>query len=139
MSEKEEFSVAAIVYKEKEYLLLKYGLGHWEFVKGHKEENESDEQTILRELEEETSITDAVIIKGFKEKYDYSFSFRGQRIHKYVNCYLIKANTKNVRISYEHEDYVWLPLHKALKRLTYDNAQRLLKKAHLFQKSQKYS
>ncbi|MHA2087259.1 MAG: NUDIX domain-containing protein, partial [Promethearchaeota archaeon] len=78
MSEKEEFSVAAIVYKEKEYLLLKYGLGHWEFVKGHKEENESDEQTILRELEEETSITDAVIIKGFKEKYDYSFSFRGQ-------------------------------------------------------------
>ena len=135
MSLKEEFSVAAIVYNENEYLLLKYGLGHWEFVKGHKEENELDEQTILRELEEETSITDAIIIKGFKEKYDYSFTFKGQRIHKYVNCYLIKADTKDVRISYEHEDYVWFPFHKALKRLTYDNAKRLLQEADTFRNS----
>jgi 8-oxo-dGTP pyrophosphatase MutT (NUDIX family) len=129
---KEEFSVAAIVYYENEYLLLKYGLGHWEFVKGHKEENESDEQTVLRELTEETSIIDAVIVKGFKEKYDYNFTFKGQKIHKYVNCYFIKSNTKDVKISYEHEDYVWLPFHKALNRLTYDNAKRLLKKAETF-------
>ncbi|MHA2009701.1 MAG: bis(5'-nucleosyl)-tetraphosphatase [Promethearchaeota archaeon] len=129
---KEEFSVAAIVYHMKEYLLLKYGLGHWEFVKGHKEENESDKQTILRELEEETSITDAEIVEGFKEKYDYFFTFRGQKIHKYVNCYMINSNTKDVKISYEHEDYIWLPFHKALTRLTYNNAKILLKKANEF-------
>jgi len=129
---REEFSVAAIVYHENEYLLLKYGLGHWEFVKGHKEEDESDEETILREFEEEASITDAVIVKGFKENYDYFFTFKGQRIHKYVNCYLIKSNTKDVKISYEHEDYVWLPFHKALKRLTYNNAKSLLEKVKMF-------
>ena len=139
MNLKEEFSVAAIVYNENEYLLLKYGLGHWEFVKGHIEENESDEQTILRELEEETSITEAIIIKGFKEKYEYSFTFKGQRIHKFVSCYLIKVNTKDVKISYEHEDYVWLTFHKALRRLTYDNAKRLLHKANTFQNSEKFS
>ena len=132
---KEEFSVAAIVYYENEYLLLKYGLGHWEFVKGHKEENESDEQTIVRELEEETGITDAIILEGYKENYDYNFTFKGQKIHKYVNCYLIRSNTRDVKISYEHEDYVWLPFHKALKRLTYNNAKRLLKKADGFRKS----
>ena len=132
---KEEFSVAAIVYYENEYLLLKYGLGHWEFVKGHKEENESDEQTIVRELEEETGITDAIILEGYKENYDYNFTFRGQKIHKYVNCYLIRSYTRDVKISYEHEDYVWLPFHKALKRLTYNNAKRLLKKADGFRKS----
>jgi len=134
MNLREEFSVAAIIYNKNEYLLLKYELGHWEFVKGHKEENESDEQTILRELEEETSITDAKIVDGFKEKYDYYFTFKSQRIHKYVNCYLIKSNTKEVKISYEHEDYVWLPFHKALKQLTYNNAKQLLKKAEKFQK-----
>ncbi len=134
MNLKEEFSVAAIVYNENEYLLLKYGLGHWEFVKGHKEENESDEQTIFRELEEETSIIDAIIVNGFKEKYDYYFTFKGQRIHKCINCYLIKSNSKYVKISYEHEDYVWLPFHKALKQLTYNNAKQLLKKAEKFQK-----
>ena len=135
MEIKEEFSIAAIVYHESEYLLLKYGLGHWEFVKGHKEENESDEQTILRELEEETSITKATIINGFKEEYEYNFTFKGQRIHKRVRCYLIKTKTKDVKISYEHEDYVWLPLHKALKLVTYDNARGLLKKAVKFVKS----
>lgn len=129
---KEEFSVAAIVFHKKEYLLLKYGLGHWEFVKGHKEENESNEQTILRELEEETSITDAEIVNGFKEKYDYFFTFRGQKIHKRVACYLIKSNTKDVEISYEHEDFVWLSFPQALTQLTYNNAKMLLKKAKEF-------
>ena len=134
MSEKEEFSVAAIVYNENEYLLLKYGLGHWEFVKGHKEKNESDEQTILRELDEETGINDAIIVKGFKGKYDYHFTFKNQRIHKYVTCYLIKSFSKNVKISYEHEDYRWLTYDRALKCVTYDNAKRLLKKADKFRK-----
>ena len=134
MSLKEEFSVAAIVYYENEYLLLKYGLGHWEFVKGHKEENESDEQTILRELEEETGIIDPIILKGFKENYDYYFTFKGQKIHKYVRCYLIESKTKEVTISYEHEDYVWLSLHKAIKKVTFANAKKLLRKADMFRK-----
>lgn len=132
MSVREEFSVAAIVYNEDQYLLLKYGLGHWEFVKGHKEENETDEQTILRELEEETNIMEAQIIEGFMERYDYYFSFKGKNIHKFVNCYLIKSKTKEVKISYEHEDYIWLPLDRALKLVTYDNARRLLRRAHEF-------
>jgi bis(5'-nucleosidyl)-tetraphosphatase len=67
---KEEKSIAAVVYNQNEYLLLKYGLGHWEFVKGHIEKGETEKETIMRELEEETGITDASIIEGFKEKYN---------------------------------------------------------------------
>lgn len=134
MNLNEEYSVAAIVYHENEYLLLKYGLGHWEFVKGHKEANESDEQTILRELREETGIIDAIIIKGFEESYDYKFTFDGQRIHKYVRCFLINSNTKNVKISYEHEAYIWLPLDRAITQVTFKNAKNLLKRAEKFRK-----
>ncbi|MHA2128057.1 MAG: bis(5'-nucleosyl)-tetraphosphatase [Promethearchaeota archaeon] len=127
--------MAAIVFYKSEYLLLKYGLGHWEFVKGHKEKNETDKETIFRELKEETGIKDAIIIDGFKEKYDYYFTFKDQHIHKYVMCYLIKSSTKDVELSYEHEDFEWLPFSKALKRLTYNNAKKLLLKADKFRKS----
>jgi len=130
MTQNEEISIAAVVYYQKEYLLLKYGLGHWEFVKGHIEEQETEKQTIMRELEEETGITDASIIKGFNEKYDYYFTSKGKKIHKFVTCYLIKSNTRDVILSYEHVSYKWLPFKKAVKQLTYKNAKRILIKAH---------
>ncbi|MFW9929740.1 MAG: bis(5'-nucleosyl)-tetraphosphatase [Candidatus Thorarchaeota archaeon] len=132
MDLKEEKSIAAIVYYQKEYLLLKYGLGHWEFVKGHIERDETEKDTIMRELEEETSITDASIIDGFSEKYDYYFTWGGNKIHKFVTCYLIKSNTQDVSLSYEHVGYKWLPFKSARKQLTYDNAKRILTKAYNF-------
>ena len=132
---KEEKSVAAIVYHNNEYLLLKYGLGHWEFVKGHIEKGETEEETIIRELKEETGIRVAHIIKGFKEDYDYFFKSRGQKIHKSVSCLLIKSDTKDVELSYEHDDYKWLPIDKAIKQVTYKNAKDLLKKAKKFRSS----
>lgn len=135
MSIIEEFSVAAVVYHGEEYLLLKYGLGHWEFVKGHREENESEEQTILRELKEETGIVNALIVNGFKETYNYYFSQKNKKVHKFVTCYLIQSKEKHVILSFEHVDFAWLSFQKALKRLTYDNAKKLLKKAHNFRKS----
>jgi len=132
MKLKEERSVAAVVYYQEEYLLLKYGLGHWEFVKGHIEENETERETIMRELEEETGITEASIIKGFKEKYNYSFSLGGNKIHKFVACYLVRSNTREVSLSYEHVGYKWLPFKEAINQVTYDNAKRILIKAHNF-------
>jgi 8-oxo-dGTP pyrophosphatase MutT (NUDIX family) len=132
MVPKEEYSIAAVVYNQDEYLLLKYGLGHWEFVKGHIEANETEKETIIRELEEETSITDATITEGFIEKYEYFFNSKGRRIHKFVHCYLIKSNTRDVKLSFEHVGYRWLPFKNAIKLLTYNNAKRILKKAHNF-------
>ncbi|TFF89945.1 MAG: NUDIX domain-containing protein [Promethearchaeota archaeon] len=129
---REEKSVAAVVYNKKQYLLLKYELGHWEFVKGHIEQGETERETVMRELKEETGITDASIIDGFKEKYDYFFASSGNKIHKYVTCYLIKANTKKVSLSYEHVDYNWLPFKPAKEQLTYKNAKNILTKAHNF-------
>lgn len=131
---KEEHSIAAVVYYEDQYLLLKYGLGHWGFVKGHKEKGESNEETILRELEEETGITDAIIIGDFKKDFDYYFKFKGVKIHKSVTCYLIESKTREVIISYEHENYIWLPIEKALKQATFDNSKNILRKAVAYRK-----
>lgn len=124
-----EYSVGAVVYNGNQFLLLKYGLGHWGLVKGHKEKGESDEETILRELREETGISKAKIIKGFKEKFSYQYKFKGNSFFKTVVCYLIKTNVKKVTLSYEHTDYKWLPYEEAIKEATFDGPKIMIKKA----------
>lgn len=129
---KNEYSVAAVVFYEKEFLLLKYEMGHWGFVKGNKEKGETNEDTIMRELEEETGITDALIIPGFEQKYDYFYNFQDELIHKYVTCLLIKSNTQQVELSYEHTDYEWLSYEDTLEKLSHENTKEVLKIAKKF-------
>jgi bis(5'-nucleosidyl)-tetraphosphatase len=131
---KKEHSIAAVVYNENQYLLLKYGLGHWGFVKGHKEKGETDQETIFRELEEETGIRDAKIIGDFKMEFEYNFKFKGEKIHKSVTCYLIESNTRKIILSFEHKNYIWLPIEKALKKATFDNSKEILRKAAAYRK-----
>ena len=112
--------------KEKLFLLLHYPTGHWDFVKGKIENNESPEQAVIRETKEETGITDIEFIKGFKEKIEYSFKFNGDIVQKEVIFFLAKTNTKQVKISYEHLDYAWLDFNNALNKITYKNAKNIL-------------
>jgi 8-oxo-dGTP pyrophosphatase MutT (NUDIX family) len=114
---------------ENLFLLLHYPTGHWDFVKGKIENNENPEQTVVRETKEETGITELVFIKNFKEKIEYSFKFNGDVVQKEVIFFLAKTNTKQVKLSYEHLDYVWLDFDNALKKITYDNAKNILIKA----------
>ena len=68
-----EKSCGAVVFIKKEdqtkYLLLNYAAGHWDFVKGNVEPNETEKETVLRELKEETAITDAHIHRGFQRNH----------------------------------------------------------------------
>jgi 8-oxo-dGTP pyrophosphatase MutT (NUDIX family) len=115
--------------KENLFLLLHYPTGHWDFVKGKIENNESPEQAVIRETKEETGITDIEFIKGFKEKIGYSFKFNGDTVQKEVIFFLAKTNTKQVELSYEHLDYVWHDFNNALNKITYENAKNVLIKA----------
>lgn len=136
-----EKSAGAIVYgkdkKEPIYLLLHYEEGHWDFPKGHVEANETDTETVKREVEEETGIKDIEIIKDFKEKMHYYFKFKDELISKDVIFYLAKTETKQIKLSFEHIGSVWLPYDKAIEKLTYKNAKEIIKKAHEFLKTHK--
>lgn len=129
---KREHSIAAVVINKNLYLLLKYGLGHWGLVKGNQEEGETEKQTILRELREETGISEASFIKGFKEEFSYHYNFKGNTIFKTVICYLIRTKIKEVVLSYEHTDYQWLPYEKAIKKATFDGPKTMIEKAKNF-------
>jgi 8-oxo-dGTP pyrophosphatase MutT (NUDIX family) len=128
-----EKSCGAVVFlknTEVKYLLLHYEAGHWDFVKGNVEPNESEKDTVIRELREETGIADARFIEGFREKIEYFYRRQGATIHKEVIFFLIETHTEKVELSYEHVGYIWLDYQGAMERLTFKNAKAALRKAH---------
>jgi 8-oxo-dGTP pyrophosphatase MutT (NUDIX family) len=134
-----EKSCGAVVYaknNEVNYLVLHYEAGHWDFVKGNVEEGETEKQTAMREMREETGIADAKFLDGFREKIVYFYKRQGSTVHKEVVFFLIEAGTKNVELSFEHVGFEWLPYERAMKKLTFKNARDVLQKAHEFLKKQ---
>ncbi|MGB9743465.1 MAG: bis(5'-nucleosyl)-tetraphosphatase [Minisyncoccales bacterium] len=138
-----ERSAGAVVYRRENnkiyYLLLHYqGVSHraeknyWDFPKGHIEKGEKKEETVKREVKEETGLEDIKFVDGFKETIKYFFKFRGQNILKFVTFYLVETKEKNIKISSEHLGYQWLPYGEAIKQLTFTNAKEILKKANNF-------
>ncbi|MGI0041884.1 MAG: diadenosine tetraphosphate hydrolase, partial [Nitrosopumilaceae archaeon] len=59
---------------------------------------------------------------------EYHYQRDGNIVHKEIVFFLAKAKTTDVKISHEHLGFVWLSFNDALKKLTYKNAQNVLKK-----------
>jgi len=128
----EERSAGTILYQESPsgnlYLLLNYPSGHWDFVKGNIEKGETLKQTVLREIKEETSISDVSFVEGFENTVEYYYQRDGELVHKEVVFFLARTTTNHVKLSHEHLNFIWLKFNDALQRLTYKTAQNLLKK-----------
>ena len=130
-----EISAGIVMFRnisnENEFLLLNYPQGHWDFIKGKMEKNETPRETALRETKEETGISDIKFIDGFEESVEYDFRFNNENIHKKVIFFLAKTETlQTVSLSHEHNDYLWLAYNDALKKTTYGNAKNVLSKAN---------
>jgi len=140
-----EKSAGAVIFRKEEdeiyYLLLHYpGASHrakndyWDFPKGHIEKGEKIEETVKREVFEETGLKDIKILPGFKETIKYFFKFRGKNILKFVTFFLAEAKEKDVKISFEHIGYEWLTFEEAMERLNFKNTKKILEKANDFLK-----
>ena len=151
-----EKSAGAIIYRLENgvphYLLLHYPSGHWEFPKGHIEGKETEEETLKREVVEETGINDIKIIPGFKKYIKYFFrqytekisgqpasapglrrgKASGPWVFKLVVFFIAETKTKEVKISSEHLGFLWLPIAEAIKKTTFKNSKMLLKEADDF-------
>ena len=129
----QEKSCGAVVYlkhkNQTKYLLLHYSAKHWDFVKGHVEANETEKQTVIRELKEETGIADAHFKEGFRETIAYFYRKDKVNMHKKVVFYLIETHSEEVTISSEHIGYAWLGYENATEKLSFSNGKAVLRKA----------
>ena len=132
-----EKSAGSVIFRKNEngeilYLLLKSTSGHMDFPKGNVEIGETENQTVLREVEEETGLKDIVFVNGFKEKIKYFYRRDRNPINKEVVYFLAETKTENIKISWEHVSFEWLTYKDAMEKIEFSNARSVLKKAHEF-------
>jgi len=141
-----ETSVGVVLYfmrgRDPQFLLLRYPHGHWDFVKGHKEKGETDAETLLREVEEETTIQNVTILKDFRHEVRYRYTAKGSEkekrqnkgrglyVYKKVIYYVAEAHEARVELSDEHIDWSWISYEDALRMITHVNSRNILKNAH---------
>ena len=112
----------------------RYG-GHWAFPKGHFEQNETEHETALRELREETG-AEVQLVDGYREVTTYS---PGRGISKDVVFFVGEMTGGALRAQPEEVRSVkLLPYDTALARLTYEADKKLLEKAKPFIFRQNY-
>jgi 8-oxo-dGTP pyrophosphatase MutT (NUDIX family) len=128
-----ETSAGIVLYRKENtknlFLLLHYPSGHWDFVKGKMEKNETTHETAIRETKEETGITDIVFAENFEEWIEYNFKYQGELVQKKVVFFLAETKTKEIKISHEHSGYIWMDYNASMEKTTFDNAKTVLTKA----------
>ena len=128
-----ETSAGIVLYRKENaknlFLLLHYPSGHWDFVKGKMEKNETTHETAIREAKEETGITDIVFAENFEEWIEYNFKYQGELVQKKVVFFLAETKTEEIKISHEHSGYIWMDYNASMEKTTFDNAKTVLTKA----------
>ena len=124
-------SSGAIVYKvegnEIKYLLIMLIRGNWGFPKGHFEGEETEKETAVREIFEETGLN-VKFHDDFRETIQY---FPAPFIFKTVISFLVEAVTDNVKIQTDEvAEYRWATYDEAAKLITYRLQKKILKKAN---------
>ena len=136
-----EKSCGALVFRRMDgrldFLILKHRLGgHWSFPKGHVESGETESQTALREVLEETGLS-VSLMPGFRKQVSYS---PREGIHKDVVYFLGYARDSRTTMQEEEISEIrWVSAARCHEYLTYLNDRRLLADARNFLRKKKRS
>ncbi|HLC20324.1 MAG TPA: NUDIX domain-containing protein [Candidatus Nanoarchaeia archaeon] len=128
-----EHSAGAIITRDNKFLLLKYKYKtvYWDFPRGNVENRETEEEAARREIKEETGITSIEFLPSFKEEVKWTYHRDGNLVKKSVTFFLARTTQSKIQLSSEHLDFEWLSYEDAMKKLTYDTAKTVLKKASM--------
>ena len=128
-------SCGFVVYKrinnENFYLIIQSLNGDIGFPKGHMEEDETELQTAIRELKEETGVT-VDYVPNFREQIEYKLpktnNVMKQSIYFLGNCTSDNIVCQETEVS----EAKFVSYENALEILTFDETKSILKNAELF-------
>jgi bis(5'-nucleosidyl)-tetraphosphatase len=120
---KYEKSCGAIVVDDGKVLLVKHNAGHWDFPKGHVEEGETEIETAIREVKEETNID----IKIEKEnKYISEYSPKENVMKTVIYFIGEKVGGEDKPQIEEVSDVEWVDVNKAVERITHQRSKEIM-------------
>jgi len=131
-----EKSCGAIVYTKDhnriQYVIIRSKEGIYGFPKGHMEGAESEAETALREVSEETGLT-VRLIHGFRTEDSYTFVRNGETRVKQVVYFLGKFSNQ-IPIAQEEEvsSIHLMDYDSALAVFQFENTKSLLTQANRF-------
>ena len=134
MRTEEHFSAGGVVYKATngtvEFVLCGRDVpATWSLPKGTPDPGETQEQTALREVREETGLEVEIVRPLESIQYWFVRPSDRARCHKTVHYYLMSP-TGGDTSRHDHEfDFVeWFPVQEAIKAMTHRNEARLVEK-----------
>ena len=122
---KKEKSCGCIILKDDEVLLIKHNEGHWDFPKGHMEEGETEKQTAIREVKEETNMDVEIV---FDKKYIANYIIEHKQVEKEVVYFIAKPLSIELKPQETEVSIVeWVKIDKAIDTITFDTSKNILK------------
>lgn len=112
---------------EVEILLFQDARERWSIPKGHIEEGETAQQTAVREIGEETGITDTEVI-GWLGKVNFRFRRINTLVIMSTQVYLVKAKGDTDKLKKEEwmKGIKWFKFNDALDAIEYEDIGKLM-------------
>ena len=124
----EERSAGGVIFRRTGtgavVLVIKDAYHNWGFPKGHVEPGEEAAAAALREIAEETALTD-LVNHGRIQDIDWHFRFRGKLIHKTCTFFLVECPSGEPQPQQDEGITAcrWLGQDEALTTLSYAKAR----------------
>ena len=133
---KVEKSCGAIVFTKESgdlrYVIIQSKEGYYGFPKGHVEGDETETETALREVREETGLT-VQLIDGFRYEDSHPFEKHGETRMKHIVYFLAEYSGQTL-IAQESElnSISLMDFDTAVAAFQFENSRQILKAAHEF-------
>ncbi len=115
------------------FCIIQHASGHWGFPKGHQDMGESEQETAMRELKEETGVSAIDFLDSQSFTIKYLFEKDGFKYNKSVKYFLglVSSMITTIPDSFKKEitNLKWVTHEEAKNIITFPEERRILDQA----------